>query len=304
MPDPVAPTPEVGPQSNDAAAQPQAAREQIYARYYGSVQPVTPPSAEPPAQGEPPTDPALQAATPPPAATETAPAVEPTQPAEPAQPPAAPSADLAATIAQVVESKLTEALARFSPAAPPPAAPPEPAAPVAPEDWLSLLQQGKRDEAMQALTAQVAGAAKQQSIQEALELFRVETDITSFVNDLRGKNPDLVPLEDLISVRAAQRLEATKAKGLIRSTADYVREYKAAVNAAAEDAKQLVQQIRAAGKQEAMTTKSQVVAASVVPPKAVEANRGAAAQPPAEPDISAQSYLARRMALSAQRRGL
>lgn len=183
------------------------------------------------------------------------------------------------------------------------------AAPAAPSaDWLELLRQGKVEEAENALASKLANKFVPQAKSEALEMFReqqtVETELTKFITDLRGKNPDLVPLEELIASKAKIRLEAAQATGKLRTTDDYIKAYKDAVNFAADDARKIAQTIRAAGKEDANLRNREVLGASPVAPNAVNVNRATTAQQQAVREDTVEDYLARRRASAARTSGL
>lgn len=178
-----------------------------------------------------------------------------------------------------------------------PAPPPAPPAP----DWFDLLKEGKRTEAEAAFANKlIADAGKgivQQSVQEALEMVRVRGEVEHINNDLRVKNPDLVPLEKFIAMDAEVRFR--QAQNTIKSPDDYVRVYHESVTSAADEARKLVQQLRAAGKDEAMTIRQEIISSTGVAPNLLKtANRDAIGQPinpgQTEPDMSPSSYLEQR----------
>lgn len=178
--------------------------------------------------------------------------------------------------------------------------PPKPA-----EDWFALLQAGKRTEAEQTLKDYVAnGAAKQieQSVLvRAVELARTERDIEDFNRSVRAANPDLLDVEDLVSLKAQAKLAPLEPT--FKSPKDYSDAYKRVVNEAVEDIRKLLQRTRAAAKNEAMTTRREVLASTTMNPNDIGRREQTAdgSQPPqAEPDTSPQSYIEMRKAQSQQ----
>ncbi len=288
-PTPVVPAAPAAPGAPPAAPDSRAA---IYERYYASVTPPATPAAVDPAAAPPPS-------------------VEP--PAAPAVPvPAATPSSLSFDdLTAKVEEAVVNAIAKLGASAAPSAAPAEPATPPPPpdpaaSDWLALLQQGKRAEAEAVMAEKFTAAAREQSVTQALELFRVEREVETFLSDLRSKpeNAAILPMEGYISFKVSQRLAAAQAAGKIRDNAAFLTEYKAAVNAEADEARKLVQQLRAAGSEAAMTIRKEVVAASTLPPNAIEQPRGVAAPSP-EPKLDTyQDYLSRRRDLVQKRMGL
>jgi len=132
-------------------------------------------------------------------------------------------------------------------------------------------------------------------------MVRVENEVTNFINDLRGKNPDLLPLEELITAKASQKLQAAQDSGRVRSVTDYVNEYKIAVNDAAAEARKIVQSIRGAGKVEGQTRTREVLSTTTIPPNTVDANRSAPAAPALE---SPNDYITKRVEANYRMRGL
>lgn len=174
-------------------------------------------------------------------------------------------------------------------------------------DWLTYLQQGKFDEGKRALQEEiertVGARVRQQAVSETLETFRIQQDATAFINDLREKNPDVLPLEDLISVRVAQHLERAKAEGKLSSGQDFLNVYKTAVKTEVEEARKLVHQLRADGKTEALVTKREVLSATPLTPQAVNSER-MSPKPQAPTPETADDYIAKRIKLGWERKGM
>lgn len=228
----------------------------------------------------------------PPAGTPVEPvAVEPVVVAEPATSVVDPLAALTAEIA-ALKAQLTPK-------------PVEPVAtPVTEEDWLKLLADGKKSEGELALARVLGPQIQQQAVQQALQLMQAEREVTDFSTKVKAANPDILPMEAYVAQAAQARIEAAKASGLIKSPADYVTVYKQAVTAEIENARKLVQTLRGAGKQEAITRNAEVVSSQTVKPNAVNLERDAPAKPGEPPVEDAAAYLAKRNALHARNSGL
>lgn len=177
-----------------------------------------------------------------------------------------------------------------------PAEPPQPAAPK--EDWFSLLQQGKRTEAEEAFKSLIAQGAEakiiEKTMQQALEVTRMERAIEDYNNYVRANNSDMLDVEDLVSLKAEREFAAIQASGKIKTSTDYVNAYKDSVNKAIDSMRTVLRRTRAAAKNEAMTTRRDVLASTVMNPNDIQRreDQGQAANQPAnEPDISGESYL-------------
>ena len=177
-----------------------------------------------------------------------------------------------------------------------------------PSDWLGYLQQGKFDEGKQALQEEiertVGAKIRQQAVSETLETFRIQQEATKFVEDLRRENPDVLPLEDLVSIRVAQRMEKAKSEGKLRSSQDFLDVYKASAKAEVESARNIVHQLRADGKNEALVTKRTVLSATPLTPNAVNSERGNPQATQQTGPETTEDYIQRRMKLAQRMKGM
>jgi hypothetical protein len=267
-------------------------RREVYARLYGGQSPEVPPSptvqdTESPAQGE-------QVVAP----------VDPSSVTPPPDPYEERFSKYDQTLEQIVSvlSQLTQAPRQ-------PEINPTPVAPTVaqPGAWLDLLREGKLAEAdaeiVKMVAKQLAPQLKTEASQESLESLRLENELTSFVENLRRENPDLLPLEELITAKAQVRLEEVQRTGKIKSSNEFIAAYKDAVNKAADDARKTIQTIRATGKEDATIRNREVLSSSVVPPNAVDQNRQVTPKPGPVQDTT-EDYLARRRAQAAKGSGL
>lgn len=273
-----APTPTPTPEAVEQTPQ-QAARADVYQRIYGqTVATPTPPVVETPP--EPPTQ-----------AVDTPP---------PTPPPAITPEVLKAL------QEMTEELKGLKSAAAP-APPPTPTPAPEREDWIELLRAGDFDKAKQVLYSEFAATVgpqlKEQATLESLERYRVEREIDSFLSDLRSKNDDVMPLEDMITTRAQARIIEAQKSGRIKTSQDFVNEYKTSVSAEVEAARKLIQQIRAAGVNSALTSQREVLSSTPVPPSAMETPKSAPAVKAPEV-MTPEQYIKARLERNYANRGL
>lgn len=180
----------------------------------------------------------------------------------------------------------------------------------APEpSWITALKEGRIEDA-EKLLADVAAKRNQESIVEAAvararEVARAESEIESFVKDVRGANTDIADMEELVTFRAQQALEGVKASGKIKTTEDAIREYKRAVLDATDYARKVAQKLRGSGKQEAMTRNQEVLSATTLNPQQITSTREPQqnSQGSAEPE-SIENYFEKRKQAEAARKGL
>ena len=280
-------TPEVTPQPAPAplGTQQTQDRNAVYEKYYGSPQPEAPPEPEPTAQVEPPS-----------------PEAAPTEPAPEGLPPA-PEDDRVSKLEQQI-TQLTSLLSQLASPVATGTSTTDPIAPEETQDWIDLLRQGKRDEAEQVLFKKFLDKATQESTTQALELFRVETEINEFVKDLRRENPDLVPFEKFIGYNAQVALEASIASGKIRNTKDYMSHYKDAVNTAVKEARTMFQQVRAAEQANAQVIKREVLSTMPAPVNTQDSNRGVPPKAAAPVMETAADYVKMRQHQAERRSGM
>lgn len=216
--------------------------------------------------------------------------------AEPVQPVAGAVPDSNAILQSLV-SELAALKAQLTPK-------PVEAAPVTQEDWLKLLADGKKSEGEKALAALLGPQIQEAAVQQALERISLERELDGFANKVRAENADILPMESYIAQAANARIQAAQAAGTIKTTADYVTVYKQAITAEIENARKLVQTFRGAGKQEAITRQTAVIASPTIKPNAVNMEREAP-KTDTEPQVETpQDYMAKRAAMHARNSGL
>ena len=280
----MAPTETITPPAQETPAQPSQQdvnRTELYQKYYGTQEGVTPTEAVPPA-------PAVAALAPP-----------------PPEPVASPVATLPPEIVSLMQSmqvELTELKTKLTPAAP--AAPAD-----AEASWIGLLREGKIKEAEDALAESVAKRNQAQIIQQAVtqarEIARAEAAVERHVAMVRGANPELAPMEPWIASVATARMQAAQTQGLVKSTDDAIRIYTTSVDEAVESARKVYLTLRGEGQQQAMTRNREVLSSQPIPPQQVDTSRPQVTGTPADPAVeSPQDYLAKRTANQNRLKGL
>lgn len=223
---------------------------------------------------------------------EAAPAATP----EPVAP--APEADLKAVL-----TALTDRLAALetSRSAAPPAAPAEQATPQQVADWLSLLQEGKKEEAEAALAGKLGVQSPESIITAAVEQMRVEQDLNEYTRKVQADNADIADMEPYISAMVG--FEANqKFAGKRPTPTEYSVFYKDAVARHVADARKLVLGFRGQGATNATTRTTQVLAQPTFVPQPVNTNRETPTQ--VQAPEAPQDYIAARQARNAADRGL
>lgn len=241
------------------------------------------------------------AATPVPATVETVPAPETVVASPEATPPPLTQEQILVSLVQKIgdlEQKLN---------APAPAAPVAAPDPAAQPDWLTLLSQGKREDAERAMAAMIAkqNSANEQALQSrVLAQVAAEREMQSFTATIRSANADIVEMEGYIAPRVQNRLNEAMQAGRVQSPADYATVYKELLADEVKQARNFILRARGAGAQQAAVRQSEVVAAPTLAPQQVNPQRDTVAAP-SEPEVETpQAYLARRQARSMAFKGL
>lgn len=173
-----------------------------------------------------------------------------------------------------------------------------------PEGWMAELQAGNIKQAQELLERQMAEAVRPQLEREILtraaDVVRAELDTRQFVDSLRAKMPEVQPLEPYISAYVERRMAVEGQNAT--SIAEYVDIYKRVVEEEMTKAREAIQQLRAAGKNEAMQVKQEVLSASTLPSSS--GDKGAVEKPTEPAPLSPQEYFAERMRQHLRFRGI
>lgn len=158
--------------------------------------------------------------------------------------------------------------------------PPQPTQPSNPNDaikWTKLIQEGKIDEADEFLRKSTVEAAVPLAVQEAIKQIEarmttqatVEKEINAFNATLRAASPEVSEMEDVIASRVETELLDMQARGLVKDVPSYIDAYKKVTSKHVENAKAIIQRIRAGGKLEAQVSHQQVLVGSTPQPSSI-----------------------------------
>lgn len=160
-------------------------------------------------------------------------------------------------------------------------APPPVAAAVAdtdPTDWIQALKDGDfvkaRELAAQDVLNRIGDNLVTKSIQQSTTLQRVEQDMTSFIQNIRSSNQDLLPFEPYISSVTEQRVKDEMTSKQVTDPTVYAEIYKRVLNEEVDKARKIFGQLRASGKAEATVVQKEILSTSTVTPNAQEQIRG------------------------------
>jgi hypothetical protein len=197
-----------------------------------------------------------------------------------------------------------------TPAAPVPAVPAAPVVPADPTAWVQQLIAGDFPKATAMLKAQMmdefraelAPELSRNTLAEATESFKAETELTTFVNSIRESNADIIKLEPLIAPKIQiQMSEWLQSQGGKVAPLTYVEHYKKVATAEINEARNLIQSFRAAGATGQQQVKQEVLSASTLTPSPVQAPQVPAGQPQVQ---DAKSYITMRNELTNMRNGM
>lgn len=187
---------------------------------------------------------------------------------------------------------------------------PEPVNPTASkavmEEWMGFMASGDYVAAEEFLLDKLGPKLQQrmqpQIVQQSVEATNAERDITNFVSSFEEANADLMPFKDYVVLGAERRLNIAQNEGKIKSSADFVREYKLAVTEEANTLRKQFQLSRAAGKEEALTTRREVLSATTMEPTGIQQPQTSSR--PANVMPSTTDYIAQRRERVAGYQGL
>lgn len=147
-------------------------------------------------------------------------------------------------------------------------------------------------------------AVKQQAYNDALNASQVNTEVDRFLTQVRQDNPDIIPFERYLQGPVSERIQIAQQAGRIKSSQDFLREYRAAVDGEVTSLRQRVQTVRASGKDDALTRVVSVQHSTPLTPQQVQSNQTqTTSQQNLQPE-SNDEYFAKRRADESRRRGL
>lgn len=162
------------------------------------------------------------------------------------------------------------------------------------DGWLHAVQEGDLTKAQRLLEEDLTKAVKpkveEEVLKKAADVVRAEIEVQSYVGKAFAETPEVKLLEPYIMGMVERRL-AQEAPS-IQTVADYVGRFKTVLNEELTKARELHQQLRAAGQKEAMTVRTEVLSSSTGQVSG-ETDKGAEQPPPAPP--TPEEYMAARM---------
>ena len=176
-----------------------------------------------------------------------------------------------------------------------------------PTQWFDYLRAGEWDKAeadlIDRVRSKVLSEAESAASTKAFEAMTVQLEVDRYLNDLRSKNPDIIPMEEYLHAPVQVRIERLKKEGKISSNADFIREYKGVVEDEVSKLRKITGQYRAAGTQEARTRQQEVAQSTPLQPQGVSSLQEGSSPTPS-PDVSLENYFARRKGVEAIRKGM
>lgn len=182
-------------------------------------------------------------------------------------------------------------------------------------EWVDKIQKGDFKGAQESMAsfvkAQVLADMQpkldltaQQAYQNGLNASQVSVEMDRHLQSVRAANPDLIAFEKYLTAPVTERIQLAQAAKRIQTPADFIREYKTALDAEVANLRNLGQQFRAAGKDEATTRINDVVRSTTLSPQQVQSTQ--ASQTDSQANASGEStddYFTRRAAWSDRAHG-
>jgi hypothetical protein len=181
-----------------------------------------------------------------------------------------------------------------------------------PTAWVDKIREGDFagaqkliEEGVRAGMASDLESVRQRAYQDALNATTANWEMEKYRQQVLGSNPDLASFERYIQPLVAEKVEHARAAGKIKTTADFLREYRSALDAEVSDIRKLGLQFRAAGKDEALTRSREVLASTTLSPQQLQLQQGQEQQTQVPTmDKLNQDYFSRRAQEELKRRGL
>lgn len=179
------------------------------------------------------------------------------------------------------------------------------------QEWVDKIRSGDFDGALDSITRHTEAAmepkleqVRQKAYQDALSAAQVNVEVDRYLQTIRSANPDIIPFERYLQGPVTERIQTAQAARRINTPADFLREYRAAVDAEVVNLRNLGLQFRAAGKDEALTRTSEVSRSTALTPQQVQSTQDTPSSPGTVQGESTDDYFARRKQDENRRRGL
>lgn len=175
--------------------------------------------------------------------------------------------------------------------------------------WVEAIRRGDWDGAEAEMEARVRrGMAadlenvRKRAYDDAMSAAHVNTEIERYLTKVRGENPDVAHFERYLEAPVAAKVEAARSAGKIRSTADFLNHYRAAVDSEVSAMRESVLRIRAQGKDEVLTRTKEVISSPTLNPQQLQIQQ--TQDGTQQVGESVEDYFTARRVAEARRRGL
>lgn len=152
-----------------------------------------------------------------------------------------------------------------------------PASASAEAPWVTAIREGKFSDAESAMAAAIEAKlaprldqVRQDAYQQAASAAQITQSVNQIVQEVRHANPDLAAFEDYLQAPVNQRVQLARDAGRIQNPQDFLREYRAALDGEVTKLRNVSQQFRAAGKDDALTRVSDVNRSTPLTPQQVQ----------------------------------
>lgn len=209
-------------------------------------------------------------------------------------------AELTSTL-EAMRNELAEMRARTTPV---PITPPV----VSKSVWVDKIREGDFEGAENSLRdsikASLISSITEEAYQKASAATTIQIEMDRHLNKVRTENPDIARFERYLQAPVNTRIEAARTAGKIRTSEDFVREYKLAVDTEVQELRNLGLQYRADGKNEALTRTTNVRVDAFTPPPQQVGDHASPQAPLSQQGESVDDYFARRNAQGQRGHGL
>lgn len=178
--------------------------------------------------------------------------------------------------------------------------------------WVTAIREGKFQDAESAMAAAIEAKlaprldqVRQDAYQQAASAAQITQSVNQIVQDVRNANPDLAAFEDYLQAPVNQRVQLARDAGRIQNPQDFLREYKAALDGEVTKLRNVSQQFRAAGKDDATTRVRDVQMSTPLTPQQVQNQTQTQTSQQTNPQGESQDdYFSRRRAAEQRNHGM
>lgn len=176
-------------------------------------------------------------------------------------------------------------------------------------EWVDRIQKGDYKGAQESMRNNILKSlqpeldrTRQEAYSQAISASQLSAEVDRINQTTRASNPDIAPFERYLQAPVNERIQTARSAGRINNSSDFLREYRTAVDAEVTNLRNVSQQLRAAGKDDATTRISDVLHSTTLTPQQVQSTTQQTGTTPQ--GETTEDYFTRRATEAQKRRGM